>query len=249
MRIRLKLMELLWQERTLRVDGRTFHASLRLFRELRDVLMDPSSAYDPKRPAYYMFRRVNLPEHEEIFRRRRLRYDVTVIPPAVIGGEYVKTYGHFHPVAEHDPHGRPLSFPELYEVLAGDALFLLQDRAARVFFHVRARAGDVVAMPPNLGHVTVNVGETPLVLANLVSDRFHSDYGPVREKHGFAWYYTVEGWKKNPNYDSHPAPRAGKFYLPLRDIYAVFVERPAFFDFLNRPTKLDWDAWFGVKVY
>ena len=53
-----------------------------------------------------------------------LRYDVTVIPPSVLCGEYVKTKGHYHPDNHHG-----VGYPEIYEIIEGSAEYLLQDKA------------------------------------------------------------------------------------------------------------------------
>ncbi len=100
--------------------------------------------------------------------------------------------------------------------------------------------GGVVVVGRRWGHVTVNPGEDVLFLANLVSDRFSSEYGPVREKRGFAWYYTEDGWVKNEHYGEVPEPKEIEPKLPLRNIYAAFVDCPKLFDFLNRPSKMEW---------
>jgi len=50
-----------------------------------------------------------------------LQYDVTVIPPLLLGEEYVKTLGHCHlRVGEVGSHS------EVFEVLKGEAVFFLQ---------------------------------------------------------------------------------------------------------------------------
>ncbi len=53
-----------------------------------------------------------------------------------------------------------LHYPELYEVLKGDANYLLQraqneERVDEVIL-VKATRGDKVIIPPNYGHVTIN---------------------------------------------------------------------------------------------
>jgi len=222
-----------WSGNVLKTPWKTYEASIRRIFDLKDVLLDePSEDGD----AYYMFRGVHRPEDEEKFKEHKIRYDITVIPPRTIGREYIKTLGHYHPEA-----GYGLSYPEIYEVLQGEALFLLQTRDASDFIAVKARAGDVAIMLPNYGHVTVNVGSSPLIMANLVSSEFSSEYEPVKEKHGFAWYYTTAGWVKNEHYENHPEIKEfGPTPFPS-DIYAFFVERPRFFEWLNRPWKIIWD--------
>ncbi|NPA77103.1 MAG: glucose-6-phosphate isomerase [Candidatus Diapherotrites archaeon] len=221
-----------WSGTTLKTPWKTYDAKVRRISDLKDVLLDePEEDGD----AYYMFRGVHRPEDEGKFQEQKVRYDITVIQPGTIGREYVKTLGHYHPEA-----GYGLSYPEVYEVLRGEALFLLQTRDASDFIAVKAGAGDVVIMLPNYGHVTVNVGSEPLIMANLVSSEFSSEYKPVKKKHGFAWYYTTEGWVKNNHYDAHPEIRE---FRPMRfpsDIYTFFVERPKFFEWLNKPWKVSW---------
>lgn len=58
---------------------------------------------------------MNEEDREILPPRQNIRYDITVIPPAVLAGEYVKTKGHYHP--ENPPAG--IGYPELYQVLAG----------------------------------------------------------------------------------------------------------------------------------
>ncbi len=73
---------------------------------------------------YYMYR--DLAENE-IDRRKivenDLRYDITIISSLMLGKEFNKTIGHDHPIVP----GTDMTYPELYEVLEGEAIFLLQD--------------------------------------------------------------------------------------------------------------------------
>jgi glucose-6-phosphate isomerase len=169
--------------------------------EIRGVLMDP--ACDCREPLYFMFRDLaKSPGDAAWLREEGLRYDVTVIPPRTLCGEYVKTKGHHHPP---DPEGVP--YPEIYEVLQGRAHYLLQTRPADDIRHVRAVPGDRVIIPPGFGHVTINPGRETLVMANIVSTRFESDYSDYERFHGAA-YYELEGGAlvKNPRYPPGTAP-------------------------------------------
>ena len=226
------MFEFQWSEKLLKTEWKTYEAGVRRIHDLKDVLLDPPESDGD---AYYMFRNVCCPKDEEKFKEHEIRYDITVIPPKTLGREYIKTFGHYHPEAKYG-----MAYPEIYEVLQGNALFLMQTRDASDFTAVRAKKGDVAIMIPNYGHVTVNVGSGPLIMANLVSSGFSSEYEAVKEKQGFAWYYTKDGWMKNPRYDEHPEIReVGPSPFPP-DIYAFFVERPRFFEWLNRPWKVDW---------
>ena len=71
---------------------------------------------------YFMYREVARREEREEIRRRGLRYDITVIKPGLLGSEYIKTAGHYHPFKP----GTGLTYPEVYEVLYGRGHYLLQ---------------------------------------------------------------------------------------------------------------------------
>jgi glucose-6-phosphate isomerase len=72
---------------------------------------------------YYMYRELARNEKElRLIREFGLRYDITVIPPAMLGKEFVKTAGHYHPKAP----GTNVSFSEVYQILEGEAAYLLQ---------------------------------------------------------------------------------------------------------------------------
>ena len=106
------------------------------------------------------------------WRQRGLRFDITVIPPQTLCGEYIKTKGHYHPA---DPYGN--GYPEIYEVLEGEAHYLIQTADCSDVVLIAAGAGDVVVVPSGYGHVTINPSKKlVLEMANIVSSRFSSDY-------------------------------------------------------------------------
>ena len=104
------------------------------------------------------------------------------------------------PLNPENPAG--IGYPELYEVLEGIAHFLLQTNALDDVVLIEARKGDIVVIPPGYGHVTINptLVET-LIMANLVSTAFSSDYTWYDTMHGAAYYELVGGdVSKNPAY-------------------------------------------------
>ena len=164
------------------------HYASRTHEKMREVLMDP----DAEGPAihYYMIR------------GGKDQKNITVWEPGTVGGEYIKTYGHYH-VGNLD---------ENYEIVLGEGVALLQKRAKDAggnllddtleeFRAIQVKAGDKVYMPPEYGHLVVNTGNTYLVTAddspvnfddvNPVSMPGHADYEPVKRMRGFA-YYVVE---------------------------------------------------------
>ncbi|HOS82172.1 MAG TPA: glucose-6-phosphate isomerase family protein [Methanolinea sp.] len=167
--------------------------------DLRPVLRNPACDLDG--PAYLMFRDIaRSPVDRAWLSERHLRYDVTCIPPRDLCGEFVKTKGHYHP---DNPSG--MGYPEVYQVLSGRAHFLLQRRDLGRIVLVPAGEGETVLVPPGYGHVTINPGEGDLVMANIVSSCFESDYRFYEENRGAAYYELVSGeLEKNPRYPSVP---------------------------------------------
>ncbi len=193
-------------------------------------------------PLYYMYRDL---ARTEMDRRwlvdYNLRYDITVIPPRDLCGEYVKTKGHYHP---DDPAGT--GYPELYEVIDGKAQFLLQSRTLDDVILVFAETGTRVIIPPGYGHITINPSpDSTLVLANLVSTAFESEYGEYEIRHGGAYYLMSNGGiVKNRHYPKVPPVRRivairGKD-TAIRSctgtIYSLINDREAL-AFLNEPEK------------
>jgi glucose-6-phosphate isomerase len=215
----------------------------RTLAEMREVLADPDAA-GPE-VLYYMYRDVGRPEERAKAAAVGLRYDITVVMPAVLGREHSKTYGHYHPLA---PDGQ--YYPEVYEVISGEAIYLLQRRGpdGRVddVVAVRARPGDKVFMLPGYGHVTINPGPEPLVMANWVAAAFASEYGDYRAKRGAAVYEDVAGgWRPNPRYGDVPpvralrplCPEAQTGLAPGRPMYVDGVRDPARLAYLVQPTR------------
>jgi glucose-6-phosphate isomerase len=161
----------------------------RKIKELEKVLLDARVAQkEPETEIYYMVRGVNF--------FGNLRFDITIFPPKMLGKEYVKTKGHFHVG----------NFGELYQVLEGEGIFLLQkgkEKVKEVYF-VRARKGDFVKIPPEFGHITINPSKKILIVGNWVANKMKSDYESLEKLKGACYYFTKEGWMKNKNYQIVP---------------------------------------------
>ena len=211
--------------------------SVRTIGEMRSVLADPSC--DCADPLYFMYRDLTKSDADRRWlRENRLRYDITVIPARDVCGEWVKTKGHYHP---SNPAGT--GYPEIYEVVEGLAHYLLQSRSLDDVVLVTARAGDLVIIPPGYGHISINPSpDQTLVMANIVSTAFESEYGEYVTHHGAAYYEMCSGsLKKNPHYPLVPPVRhltAGSGRGELRVIegplYSLVGNRDAL-AFLNNP--------------
>jgi glucose-6-phosphate isomerase, archaeal len=173
--------------------------------KMKEVLMHP----DAEGPEihYYMIRGgVN-------------KTNITVWETGLVGGEYIKTYGHYH-VGKID---------ETYHVVAGEGVVLLQKRKEdakgnpiddeiEFFYAIKVRPGDNVFIPSGVGHLVCNTSKVWLVTVDDSPVNFdevdpvslpgHADYVPVQKMHGFAYYLVEENDRptlvKNPNYKVVP---------------------------------------------
>jgi glucose-6-phosphate isomerase len=171
--------------------------------EMRPVLFDPQCrCHDP---LYFMYRDLSRSGADwRWLHEHRLRYDLTVIPPRDLCGEWVKTKGHYHP-----KNAAGVGFPEIYEILEGTAHYLLQSRTLDDVVLITADAGDLVIIPPEYGHITINPSpDQTLSVANIVSTAFESEYNEYEARHGAAYYELSDGdLYRNPAYTRVPAVR------------------------------------------
>ena len=230
----------------------------RTLEEMRPVLYNQTAGGPDE--LYLMYRGVGWPGDAARFSSLGLRFDVTVLLPGLVGGEYIKTAGHYHPDG----------YPELYQVVHGQAHYLLQKRATRPAGEepraggtegpaddaalvdvvvVEAGPGQALFVPPGYGHVTINPGTEPLVMVNVVDRTFASVYEPYRRRHGAA-YYEVEVrddanvvravFVPNDHYSDPPKPRLVQPTrlqdLGLSDdepLYPQLAREPEVFGFLS----------------
>jgi glucose-6-phosphate isomerase len=206
--------------------------------EVRQVLAIPECPCSGS--LYFMYRNLARTEEDrDWLSTHALRYDITRIPPLTLCGEYVKTKGHYHPFS---PSG--VGYPEVYEVLQGEAHYLLQDREINDVVLIYAREGEKVVIPPEYGHVTINASNRTLLMANLVSSRFSSDYALYEERHGAAYYMMLgEQMVKNSHYPFVPPLRSHRpshsTALGIVEDVTLYqlVERREDLSFLNRPEQ------------
>ena len=206
---------------------------------------------------YYVWRYAHLKNGDEKIKAHNLRYDLTLIPPRKIDGEFAKTAGHFH----KNKTGTNLPYPEIYEVLSGRAYFLIQSpgkdtkniKAVRL---IEAGPGEKVLVPPDFsGHTTINVFSEPLIIANWISDDAIYDYESYKNNHGASYYFLDNGdlidIVKNPNYDS--VPEIKKIRVKERTEFGLTKGRPLYslvnnldnLRFLNYPEEFkgEWRNW------
>jgi glucose-6-phosphate isomerase len=87
--------------------------------------------------------------------------------------------------------------------------YLLQSRDLDDVVIISAQAGDLVIIPPEYGHVSINPSpDSVLVMANIVSTAFESEYGEFEKYQGAAYYEMSDGnLQKNIRYPDLPPVR------------------------------------------
>ncbi|MCE8423147.1 MAG: glucose-6-phosphate isomerase [Candidatus Methanoperedens sp.] len=221
--------------------------AIRMLFDMKDVLYDREWLLNADNfELYYMYRDLSLSKNDAlVIKEHGLRYDITVIPPQMLGCEFIKTAGHYHP----DVPGTGMTFPEIYEVLSGEAHYVMQKLEQGILkdvILVKAKEGDKVLIPPGYGHLTVNASLKVLKMANWVADHFDSIYSPIKENGGGAYFFLKGGIVKNPRYDDVPELRI----LPPSNLSDIGLSRKKEMyglvkdieklDFLKRPQDFGW---------
>src|SRR3989344_281827 len=186
------------------VDLSKLTPDVRSLDEMRMVLSDQEFAKNaPNADLYHMYRGI-----EE---KDGIRYDITVIGAKILGNEFPKTEGHYHVG----------NYQEIYTVLEGQAIYLMQKKKngneIGDVFAVKAQKGDVLVIPSNYGHMTINPsGTQELKMANWISSDCKSDYSLFEKNQGACYYYVAPGtWVKNEHYKNVPPLR---FEEPLKEV-------------------------------
>jgi glucose-6-phosphate isomerase len=222
-------------------------AHVRMLSDMKDIIYDRDwFSRTENVELYYMYRDLSLSKKDSLLiKEHGLRYDITVIPPRMLGCEYVKTAGHYHPLVP----GTKVTFPEIYEVLHGEAHYLLQKpdgEGIKDVILIKANEGDKVIIPPGYGHLTINASHKVLKMANWVADDFESIYPPIKEKRGGAYFVLETGNVINKNYDHVPELR---FFEPTnikelglqknKELYGL-VRSIEKLEFLKKPHEHKW---------
>lgn len=204
-------------------------------------------------PYYDFYKAIVRDADREKFSGAGLRYDSTVIMAGHAGAEFKKTAGHFH----CEVPGKQMSFPELYQVVKGRAIFVMQKvddcrKEGRMVVEdailAEAGPGETVVIPPDYGHCTVNISDETMVFINLVACASQNFYGSVKASAGMCCYvmqdasgYRIE---RNPRYDFTCEPRVvaplGCDALGLRQgrsAYEAFLRSPEKFAYLREPEQ------------
>lgn len=169
--------------------------------EIKKVIDLNSVLFDQSQPEGQVIYEVCRGENVE----GSFRYDLTLFHPVLLGLELGKTFGHYH---ENNN-------PEIYEVLSGRALFLIQkyeDNPSVISeaYLVEAREKDKVVIPFGFGMVTINAQiDKEALIGNWVDVGVKNTYEFFEKLRGGCYYIlTAENrsWKaeENKNYQQVP---------------------------------------------
>lgn len=174
---------------------------IRYLNDMKEVIYDKEWLKTaPNLELYYMYRGIK--------NEKGLRYDITVIPSRMLGKEFNKTKGHEH----------SNKYGELYIVLEGEAIYLIQKCKGGMVedvYAIKAKKGEIAIIPPYYGHITINPSKKNLKEANWTSENCRNKYELFEKMKGACYFYAKEGWIKNKNYKKVPELR---FEKPLKKI-------------------------------
>lgn len=229
--------------------------AVRTIDEMREVLVDKT--INAPKELYYMYRDVAFDKDRATEKKHALRYDITVIKPDKLGKELMKTAGHYHPG----------DFPELYEVVYGNAWCLLQKPSKKDYkiiedvILVKAQTGDKIVCLPGYGHILINPSKNePLVTSNWVGTQFSSDYSLYKEAEGAAYFFSEENGKLNVEANKiftqlpksiremFPSAKINKFGLEKNKPIYPLINSPDKLRFLNYPSEFDFSDAFVTKT-
>jgi glucose-6-phosphate isomerase len=226
---------------TLKFGNKVTAADVRKLHDMEDVVFDREwfeGLKDRNTDLYYMFRDLSRNDTDfETIKTHHLRYDITVLSPGMLGSEYTKTVGHYHPWVP----GTDVSYPEIYQVLEGTGTYLLQkvehgeeDSVLDVAI-ITAKKGDLVLVPSGYGHVTINASKEELKMANWVCRDFTSIYEPIKRLSGASYFLLKDGFVKNPLYKNVPAIR---YLKPLNHEELGLKPEEDMYELINKIEKL-----------
>ena len=218
-------------------------------------LLACESGLDLTERAYDTLGRLSMERDRDRFAHSGLQYDLTIVLPGDFNGECKKTSGHYHGWNRAHTH----TYGEVYEVLMGSALFILQrssdfeerpgENHVDDVILVKVDEGQTLLVPPDYGHASINVGEGPLIFSDLAYRQCPVWYESVKAHHGMTYYVMRDAdgiaAVRNPSYgEDVPAARFATvhedtslgidFSMPL---YEGFLRHPDRYAYLSEPDE------------
>ena len=202
---------------------------------------------------YTFYNNVMKKSDAHLYNNRHYSNGITVLMPGLVNGECRKNSGHFHEVSE----GHMLPFPETYEILCGEAVFMIQickdfhnlenglkvDSVKAVFM----KAGDKIVVPPYCAHVAINIGDDIMAFGNLAAI-CNLNYEPIKVMHGLCYYVLKVNNKvvfvPNNRYNNIPLLKVTEAkenvnlgLLKNKSLYEMYTANPDAYAYLSEPEK------------
>lgn len=184
---------------------------------------------------------------------RFLLYGAVIYSKGRFDEEPVRSQGHIHAVS--DSCGS--STPEVYEIWNGEAIIYMQETAKDnpgKCFAVKAKAGEVVIVPPGWAHCTINANpEENMVFGAWCIRDYGFEYNDVRSHGGLAYFpilnkdNTIQ-WVRNGNYQANPIiEKSARDYPEFKlqkgiPIYSQYEKNNELFTFVTNPQTAN-DIW------
>jgi oxalate decarboxylase/phosphoglucose isomerase-like protein (cupin superfamily) len=133
-----------------------------------------------------------------------LRYDLTLLYPDR------QTAGHYH----------TSGFPELFEVLSGNALFLTQNSGAPKTYLISAKEKEKIVILPEFSIRTINPSkDKELMISNWISDKTTNDYNAFKNLQEPIKLKPKKLPKELENLDFLNNPEKYKNILTIENLY------------------------------
>jgi glucose-6-phosphate isomerase, archaeal len=209
-------------------DGKAIAPDIRTYAQMKHLYEYKDANMADSEGLYFMYRGIYFSDTDKhTFESNNLRYDITIISPQKIGSENNKTFWHFHPKNHVGKY-----YEEIYEVLSWKAIYFQQNNEK--YFFSPAEKWEKVIMKSWFWHITINASEYEyLVMVNIVSSEFSSEYWVYKEKKGWGYYLKNMLWQKNELYtDVLPIEEINENKL-WENIYDDFIKNPDNYNFLK----------------
>jgi glucose-6-phosphate isomerase len=221
----------------------------RTYDQLQDVTIEPIEEQQ-KEYAYLVYRNVFMRRDSGAFLSSQLRYNLIVMPPGVIGNEYLKTLGHFH----SSKPGTLISYAEIYEIILGEAIFLIQKMDASFqtvteHYIYTCKQGEKMIIPPGFGHTTINATQGTLVMGNIMTIDNDPNYEVFKRFKG-ASYRVLRGKEGNMIIEKNdhfgPMPPLKKITVKSLEhlnipssqpLYELLIKKSETFSFISNPDQ------------
>ncbi len=164
--------------------------NIRYLHEMKSVLYDQRWLKKTEDFEVYRFWR-------GVKKKNNLRYDITLMHPRMLGKEFVRTKG----------NQNSNDFSELYTVLAGEAIFILQKVKGNIVedvYAVRVKKGEWILASAAYAVIMINPLKRDLKTGNWVSEKNENIYKELEKMKGACYFYTTDDWVKNSNYAKIP---------------------------------------------